>query len=522
MRFGRGVLRRNPALVILDEPFRGLARDQRAALLARARRRWSDATLLCVTHDIGETERFARVLVVADGQIVEDGAPDALRARPGSRYAALLAAEAARARVVVVRGGVAAAAARARPSGRGWGVTRGGVHRELPVAARPARRADRARRGRRGRRRARPRRALRVELRRRRAGAERAGRVRPRRPSCAWARGRGRCSASSRHVDGGVRVVGPRRPARGVRRGGAGRLPARARRSRGARRHRGDRRARRRRGGATTGRRGCAAARVAGQPSGSPKGSACAPRVLRCGRRCGTPGSGGRMAAALGGLPRAARAGGRPVVDGGRARGGARLTRRAARSRSSPAIIAALVGVRLVSSWIAGRLAIDGGRVLRDRLLHGLLALDTESTRAEGIGQLLGRVVETEALESLALGGGLMAAAGAFELVTGAVVLGLGIAPGWQLPLLGAWCGGCGRCSPRAVSARSRAGRRSGSRSPTISSSGWSDSGRWSRSRRRRCGTSSRRRRSPRYARTGRALDRAVAVARRRRSRAAG
>jgi ATP-binding cassette subfamily B protein len=47
-----------------------------------------------VTHDIGETERFARVLVVADGQIVEDGAPGVLRARPGSRYAALLEAEA--------------------------------------------------------------------------------------------------------------------------------------------------------------------------------------------------------------------------------------------------------------------------------------------------------------------------------------------------------------------------------------------------------------------------------------------
>ncbi|HXU03440.1 MAG TPA: ABC transporter ATP-binding protein [Polyangia bacterium] len=104
------------------------------------------------------------------------------------------------------------------------------------------------------------------------------------------------------------------------------------------------------------------------------------------------------------------------------------------------AIIAALVGVRLASSWAAGRLAIDGGAVLRERLLHGLLALDTESTRAEGIGQLLGRVVETEALESLALGGGLMAAAGVFELVTGAVILGLGIAAAWQLPLLAAWC----------------------------------------------------------------------------------
>jgi len=93
VRFGRGVLRPRPALVLLDEPFRGLARDQRATLLARARRRWSDATLLCVTHDIGETERFARVLVVDGGRIVEDGAPHELHARPGSRYAALLQAE---------------------------------------------------------------------------------------------------------------------------------------------------------------------------------------------------------------------------------------------------------------------------------------------------------------------------------------------------------------------------------------------------------------------------------------------
>jgi ATP-binding cassette subfamily B protein len=104
------------------------------------------------------------------------------------------------------------------------------------------------------------------------------------------------------------------------------------------------------------------------------------------------------------------------------------------------AIIAGLVGVRLASSWTAGRLAIDGGGVLRERLLDGLLSLDTESIRAEGIGQLLGRVVETEALESLALGGGLMAAAGAFELVTGAVILALGVAAGSQLPLLAIWC----------------------------------------------------------------------------------
>ena len=93
VRFGRGLLRERPRLVILDEPFRGLSRDQRQALLERARRRWSSATLFCVTHDIAETSAFPRVLVIADGRVAEDGAPAALLAQPGSRYAALAEAE---------------------------------------------------------------------------------------------------------------------------------------------------------------------------------------------------------------------------------------------------------------------------------------------------------------------------------------------------------------------------------------------------------------------------------------------
>jgi len=93
VRFGRGLLREHPRLVILDEPFRGLSRDQRHALLVRARRRWASATLLCVTHDIAETEAFPRVLVIADGRVAEDGVPAALLGQPGSRYAALAEAE---------------------------------------------------------------------------------------------------------------------------------------------------------------------------------------------------------------------------------------------------------------------------------------------------------------------------------------------------------------------------------------------------------------------------------------------
>ncbi|WP_437276886.1 ATP-binding cassette domain-containing protein [Sorangium sp. So ce375] len=95
LRLGRAMLRGEARLAILDEPFRGLDRERRRALLARARRRFRRATLLCVTHDVGETRTFERVLVVDGGRVVEDGAPAELAARPGSRYRALLEAEAA-------------------------------------------------------------------------------------------------------------------------------------------------------------------------------------------------------------------------------------------------------------------------------------------------------------------------------------------------------------------------------------------------------------------------------------------
>jgi ATP-binding cassette subfamily B protein len=104
VRLGRAMLRRDARLVILDEPFRGLDREKRRALMERARELWSDATLLCVTHDVSETMSFERALVIEDGRIVEDGSPRALASQPDSRYRQLLDAE------VSVRGGLWAAA----------------------------------------------------------------------------------------------------------------------------------------------------------------------------------------------------------------------------------------------------------------------------------------------------------------------------------------------------------------------------------------------------------------------------
>jgi ATP-binding cassette subfamily B protein len=94
VRLGRGICRGAPSLVILDEAFCGLERTRRSAMLTAARARWKDATLLCITHDIGQTRSFGRVLVIEGGRIVEDGAPETLAGRSHSRYAGLLAAEA--------------------------------------------------------------------------------------------------------------------------------------------------------------------------------------------------------------------------------------------------------------------------------------------------------------------------------------------------------------------------------------------------------------------------------------------
>jgi ABC-type bacteriocin/lantibiotic exporter with double-glycine peptidase domain len=90
VRFGRALMKADARLVILDEPFRGLDREKRRALLERARELWRDATLLCVTHDVGETLDFDRVLVMDGGRIVEDDQAMELASRRDSLYRALL------------------------------------------------------------------------------------------------------------------------------------------------------------------------------------------------------------------------------------------------------------------------------------------------------------------------------------------------------------------------------------------------------------------------------------------------
>jgi len=86
VRLGRANAKPGVRLAILDEAARGLDRGTRDELLQRARHIWRDATMLCITHDVSTTRSFSRVLVLDRGRIVEDGNPEELLAREGSRY----------------------------------------------------------------------------------------------------------------------------------------------------------------------------------------------------------------------------------------------------------------------------------------------------------------------------------------------------------------------------------------------------------------------------------------------------
>jgi ATP-binding cassette subfamily B protein len=97
-------------------------------------------------------------------------------------------------------------------------------------------------------------------------------------------------------------------------------------------------------------------------------------------------------------------------------------------------LILTLVPLELLGGWITSRFALDAGRLLKLRLMAGALGLDPQEMRTQGAGQLLGRVIESQALESLTLNGGLSVLTAIVELGFAGWVLSLGAGGGW-LPL---------------------------------------------------------------------------------------
>jgi ATP-binding cassette, subfamily B, bacterial len=90
-------------------------------------------------------------------------------------------------------------------------------------------------------------------------------------------------------------------------------------------------------------------------------------------------------------------------------------------------ILLTRIPLGLLSSWTQGLVTLHTACILKRRLLAGSLRLQPEEIRHEGIGHLLGRVIESEALESLALGGGLSAIVAVAQLVMSTVLLATGL-----------------------------------------------------------------------------------------------
>lgn len=118
------------------------------------------------------------------------------------------------------------------------------------------------------------------------------------------------------------------------------------------------------------------------------------------------------------------------------------------------ALLLALVPMRLLATWLQGRVAIVGGALLKARLLAGALGSDPDDVRGDGAGRLLGRVLESEAVESLALGGGVLGLVASLELAAAAFVLAAAPSGGVLLGLLVAWIAAGAVLSRSYLSAR--------------------------------------------------------------------
>lgn len=92
------------------------------------------------------------------------------------------------------------------------------------------------------------------------------------------------------------------------------------------------------------------------------------------------------------------------------------------------AALASMLPFRMLSTWSAGAVAVRAGELLKSRLLEGAMRLSPDELRGDGAGRHLARVLESEAVETLALTGGLLAAAASIEIVValGIVTLGAG------------------------------------------------------------------------------------------------
>ena len=102
-------------------------------------------------------------------------------------------------------------------------------------------------------------------------------------------------------------------------------------------------------------------------------------------------------------------------------------------------VLFSAVPFQVLSLWARGLVSVGNGALFKRRLLYGALQLDPEEVRHQGVGQFLGRVLESDAVEMLALNGGFAAVTGIVQLILATMVLAHGVSGWLHVVLLWFW-----------------------------------------------------------------------------------
>ncbi len=89
-------------------------------------------------------------------------------------------------------------------------------------------------------------------------------------------------------------------------------------------------------------------------------------------------------------------------------------------------LLLTLIPLRIWAAWSQGLFSIRAGALLKQRLLAGALRLTPDEVRQQGVGQFLGRVIESDSVEGMALSGSYYGILATIELAIAAPILALG------------------------------------------------------------------------------------------------
>jgi len=89
-------------------------------------------------------------------------------------------------------------------------------------------------------------------------------------------------------------------------------------------------------------------------------------------------------------------------------------------------VLLTIIPFQLLSTHAGGVFAIRVGAILKRRLFFGALKVEPDEIRRLGIGQLLGQVIESELLESMALQGAFLCVTALIELTMAGAVFAFG------------------------------------------------------------------------------------------------